>query len=294
VARHHAQRARPRPLSDVRPDLPAAFVRVVERVLSDRPEDRPRSAGELEAALREVADGSRHWLAPRTLAWALGLLLMIGIAGAGAYFVRPPADAFESPAPGPPLAGEYRIAATLYGERPEGPIKLGAGSRVSPGEALSLQLRSTVPAHVYVINEDDQGESYLLFPLPGQSLRNPLPASETVRLPGVENGEPMSWQVTTQGGREHFIILASPEPSPVFERLVASIPAPQAGRVVRSHRLSAQALDSVRGVGGLTASPVPTDWKLRDDPNFATPLPDGEETARGVWIRRLTLENPPH
>jgi hypothetical protein len=26
--------------------------------------------------------------------------------------------------------------------------------------------------------------------------------------------------------------------------------------------------------------------------DFTTPLVEGEETVRGVWIRRITLENP--
>src|SRR4030095_6070549 len=41
------------PLRDLRPDLPEAFVRVVERALDSDPSRRQRSAGDLEGGLRE-------------------------------------------------------------------------------------------------------------------------------------------------------------------------------------------------------------------------------------------------
>jgi serine/threonine-protein kinase len=48
-ARHEAV-----PLANVRPDLDLPFVRVVERALAPKPEDRFRSAGEMEAALAQA------------------------------------------------------------------------------------------------------------------------------------------------------------------------------------------------------------------------------------------------
>jgi TolB-like protein/Tfp pilus assembly protein PilF len=55
LARAHAQR-HGRRLRDLRPDLPAAFVRVVERALDPDPAARYRTAGEMEAALRTASD----------------------------------------------------------------------------------------------------------------------------------------------------------------------------------------------------------------------------------------------
>ena len=46
-----------RRLRDVRPDLPSAFISVVDRALARAPEARYRSAGELEVALRDLPDG---------------------------------------------------------------------------------------------------------------------------------------------------------------------------------------------------------------------------------------------
>ena len=67
------------------------------------------------------------------------------------------------------------------------------GSRPAPGwregDRLSLQVISSVPTYVYVVNEDDRGESYLLFPLPGLRAMNPLTAGTRHEIPGTVNGE---------------------------------------------------------------------------------------------------------
>ena len=55
LARAHAHR-HGRRLRDLRPDLPASFVRVVERALDPDPAARYRTAGEMEGALRECTE----------------------------------------------------------------------------------------------------------------------------------------------------------------------------------------------------------------------------------------------
>jgi hypothetical protein len=48
---------------------------------------------------------------------------------------------------------------------------------------------------------------------------------------------------------------------------------------------------ALRGVGGLAKAPaLPSTTGLTAE--FGVPLPNGAETARGVWVRQLTLENP--
>ncbi len=56
LARAHVNR-QTRRLLDVRPDLPAVFVRVIERALEHDPSARYQSAGEMEAELRQAANG---------------------------------------------------------------------------------------------------------------------------------------------------------------------------------------------------------------------------------------------
>jgi tRNA A-37 threonylcarbamoyl transferase component Bud32 len=300
IQQKHREATPPRPLRDARPDLSDDFVRVVERALKPNPDDRYASVGAFETALAEAIAAPplvrRAWARPGALALLGAVALAVAVATA-LLAPRPGADAVDAVSAAEPVVAAapdgYRISAMLFDDRGPQAVQLQSGARVSPGQPLSLRVRSSVPVYAYVINEDDTGEAYLLFPLPGQAVRNPLPPGEFNRLPGTENGERLSWQVTTPGQREHFIIAASPQPSPMLEELIARIPAPALGRPVRSHRLPGSAASLLRSVGGLVSTPASTDRRLRDDPTFATPLTDREELVRGVWIRRLTLDNPP-
>jgi hypothetical protein len=146
--------------------------------------------------------------------------------------------------------------------------------------------------YFYVVNEDEQGESYLLFPLPGHDLQNPLPAGQRHRLPARVNGELISWQVTSSGLREHFLIVASPIPSTAFDEVFATLPRPARGRPPQNARLSTEAIGKLRAAGGLVASAAKVDRQLRLMPEFSRALSEGEESASGVWIRQATFMNP--
>ena len=186
---------------------------------------------------------------------------------------------------------EYRIEAAFYREQSGSVERLKPGTQVSPNEALSLQVELSAPAYVYVINEDESGESYLLFPLPGLALTNPLPPGQRHRLPGMWNGEAISWQITSTGKKEHFLIVASPQRSREFEEMFATLPQPSFDRTP-ARKLSEDEIGVLRSVGGLTASPARKDQQLRLLPQFATPLADAEEQVRGVWIRQVIFDNP--
>ena len=91
LARAHALR-QARRLRDLRPDLPAAFVRTIERALDPEPTARYRTAGEMEAALREgsarfpdPAVIDRPWWhafrqRPALSVWALCVILAVAVA----------------------------------------------------------------------------------------------------------------------------------------------------------------------------------------------------------------------
>ena len=70
----------------------------------------------------------------------------------------------------------------------------------------------------------------------------------------------------------------------------AALPRAQFGRTVASVPLSRSIISQLRGVGGLTTSSDPTQNPLTL-PELP-PLPDGPQTASGVWARRITFENP--
>jgi hypothetical protein len=308
ITRQHATQAPRRHLRDARPDLPQAFIDVVEGALASDPADRYPSAGALEAALRATLGGDTA--SPGKRAWtalAVGVLLIAALVGSGAYWrysgrSAPPAPTTvprqgvttASAATGSAAAASapaYDVGATMYRVSGGVPMPLSPGERLRPGDQLYLQVRTSVPAHVYVVNEDDRGESYLLFPLPKQELRNPLPANRDNRLPGLLNGREMYWQVTSAGGREHFLIFVSPEPLSAFEQTFASLPLPSTGEPVLSARLTERSISTLRGVGGLVAAPnQPRTASL--SAQFQTPLPAAAESARGAWVRQITFANP--
>jgi len=305
IERQHGSHTPRRLLRDVRPDLPEAFNRVVERAIAVRPEDRYQTAGELEAALHYAIRDDVPVPVPVPTPvprWALPLAaaLAVTLAWAG-YQWWPPARevtnlataaGVAAPPPAPAPVESYEVEAAFYRQANGAAVRLQPGSRVAPGDELSFQIQSSVPTYVYVVNEDDRGEAYLLFPLPGQQLANPLPPGSRHDIPGVVNGERINWQVSSAGGREHFLVFVSPEPpSPAFERMFQSLPRPTAGGAPNPQPLPGELAAALRGVGGLKKAPArPAGERISND--FTVPLPDTPETARGVWVRQLTLENP--
>jgi predicted Ser/Thr protein kinase len=312
VERAHRLQER-RHLRDVRPDLPEEFVHTVQRALDPDPRQRYQGAGAFESALARFlgapADVERGWLTVSArrmtiAACALGVVLTIGAAYwvAGRSPRRGGGDPSVAPAglPLSPLqsasaeaAPSYTIDTALYRELGGKEVRLRPGARVEPGAKLFAMVRASVPAFVYIVNEDEHGDAYLLFPLPGQSLKNPLPAGTANRLPGVRDNEEIRWQVDKAGGHEHFLIFASPERVNVFEQMFARLPHPEAGRPIQSAALSRESVGMLRSVGGL--APAADSGPLSSGPlteQFTTPLGDTQETARGVWIRQLTLDNP--
>ena len=301
VENAHQQRVRSR-LRDVRPDLPSLFVDTIERATAVNPLERFQSIGEFETALARFL-GRTDDASPRRYTWQLAAAaVIVAAAGVGAaiYFTNR-----QLPTTGEPsavmveavprdaattVAGGYRIDTALYTRQAREDRRLRPGDRVAPGDQLFARLRVSAPTYVYIVNEDERGESFLLFPLPGQAVENPISPGVTTRIPGTKD-EDLTWQITSAGGREHFLIFASPERLQAFEELFARLPRPTVGKPVNSARLPDQTLGQLRGVGGLAAAPAAAAGpKLANV--FTSPLEEREETARGLWVRRLTVENP--
>jgi serine/threonine protein kinase len=313
IGKLHDRHSPPTPLRDVRPDLPDPFIRVIDRALAEDPSQRFASAGAMEAALAQLLGPAATNSAPKPtpslkILLAAFALLVLAVGSLTVSQLRGPSPTSEPSASGQadtplatptssatPLAtsptSEYRIEAAFYREQSGSVERLKPGTQVSPNEALSLQVELSAPAYVYVINEDESGESYLLFPLPGLALTNPLPPGQRHRLPGMWNGEAISWQITSTGKKEHFLIVASPQRSREFEEMFATLPQPSFDRTP-ARKLSEDEIGVLRSVGGLTASPARKDQQLRLLPQFATPLADAEEQVRGVWIRQVIFDNP--
>jgi serine/threonine protein kinase len=307
LAQSHRE-GRRRLLRDVRADLPDAFVEVVDRACSADPAQRYATAGAMNAALAGVlgtssnisseSSGARS-TAPRARRWVLAAVaaavVTIGLALAMQQMPRtietaggaPPAIATPAPSPSPSTdPDEYRIRAAFHRALPSGSTALHANARVRPGDRLFLEVEATRAVHVYVVNQDERGESYLLFPLPGQAVRNPLAGGQVHRLPGA-----VDWEVTSAGGREHFLVVASPEPLDALQRVFERLPAPRVGGpAATAAPLSNETIGQLRGIGGLS---------LREKPGTSTDLLQsaaqlgGAESVKGAWMRQFTLENPP-
>jgi serine/threonine-protein kinase len=313
IERAHKQNQR-RLLRDARPDLPSAFIDVIERALSPHPTKRYATAGEFGNALAAVAgrrfapdDNLRPPSRPIpwktiTAAAATAIVVLAAAAKLGRAPDRPseslnatPRQAAEEVAPfappPTPAPAPYRIEASFYAIRNDERVRLMDGSRVGPGDRLFLTLDASRPVFVYLINQDDQRGVYVQFPLPGQQLTNPVPVG-THQLPGPREGMEHYWEVTTAGGREHFLVYVSPDRLADLEQLWVSLPRAEVGRPVQTEqRLAANALGVLRSVGGLTSgrpSQRSTPGGLADLPR----LPQGSEAARGVWARQITFDNP--
>jgi serine/threonine-protein kinase len=300
-------------LRDLRPDLPAGFIQIVERATAVDPAARYQSAGALEADLvRGVVTTGRTR--------RVGRGPMAVIAAAGVWMFRDartsldvssprsagttvvPAGATTQPTM-PATELSFDIDASFFRETAGARLRMDAGSRVRVGDELNLSVKTSRPTYLYVVNEDERGESYLLFPLPSTQQSSLIPAGKEVRVPASYN-----WEVSSAGGREHFLVFASPTRLNAFETIFETLPSPRVG-ASRAERLPADVADRLRGVGGLkptapaevverlrsvgglkpsvTPAVPPASRNLRD--LFQTPL-RGAETATGLWVRQLTVE----
>ena len=138
--------------------------------------------------------------------------------------------------------------------RAGGAAALRTGDRVEVGDALHLRLDANeAPLWLYLVNEDDHGRVYRLFPLDGVEPSNPLPAGD-FRLPGRIGGVEQDWVVTSEGGTESFLLVASRAPLPGLETALARLDGASADRQPRRPSTASP----LRGVGGLEASVAAT------------------------------------
>jgi hypothetical protein len=285
-----------------RPDLPDAFVRVIEKATAVDPADRIATAGALENALTN----GRSQEKPRPIAQPL--MMLTAVLGAivaviiAVWIIRPenptkPSAAVPSTlppsatSPGAPASPgtDYTVDATFYRVGPNGDEKLSTGSRVKPGDELFLKFQASVPVNLYVVNEDELGNSFLEFPLAdGQGLIQP---SHEVTLP-----ERAHWQIDKAGVHEHFLVFASPERMDAFAQVFASLPSPKENQPVVTERQldPEQTMARLRSVGGLVPTPSKETTATAKGLSqlFTTPLTNARESVRGPWVRQITFDNP--
>ena len=166
---------------------------------------------------------------------------------------------------------------------------MNGGERVEPGDTLGLRLSLSKPAYVYIANQDEEGDGFLLYPLRAD-VSAPLAADREHLLPMEETGR--LWQVTSQGTREHFLIFVSRTILKEFDQLLRELPRAEAGRpIVAGPRRLPRGLIT-RSVGGLAPAKKTPSTQLQRLFEQASPLSPQRETVEGAWIRELTLNNP--
>lgn len=312
-------------LRSARPELPSALVEVVERAGAPDRAQRFADPAELERALTQAMAGGavsgatgatrarpRSWLGLAGVAAAVAVAAAVLVirdpwhvqgvpattpaaghdsVGSSAVVAPPPAAApSASVAATDPLAPE--LDATLYRVTAGAREALRTGDLVAPGDELALEVTARERVHVYVLSEDEAGAVFVLFPLAGRGVQNPLSAGATQRLPGRQGAEELSWQVTSAGGRETFLVLASRTPLEPVAAAVAAIPQASPDAPVAYRTLPPDALARLRGVGSVVArTPLRDPSPSRILPGLARDLarlPQG----RAIWMRLLVLENP--
>ena len=117
-----------------------------------------------------------------------------------------------------------------------------------------------------------------------------LPPNVTNELPGRGPRDKRHWQVTSRGDVSTSLSTQVRRES-VPSKTNCILPSPVEGRPVTSARLSDATLGRLRGVGGLVPA---RSGKSKVHYLFETadPLTAQVESARGIWLRQLTLQNP--
>ncbi len=297
-------------LRTLRPDLPHAFVHAVEAVLAPDPAARPADAAAFERLLADslspAASGTRADESARVRrAWSRTLRPAAMVSGGalvalllttqwlgrepsrGSAPPRAADPAAPAPAPAaadaPPLVVEL---AAFVRTRDGVSERVTSGAAVRLGDELSLEVRAAEPLHLYVLNEDDAGAVFALFPAPGTDVTNPVPAGRTVALPGARDGRTLHWQVSSPARRERFLIVASRQPLAALEQRLAAMPQVSEADALSAVELDGPALDRLRGVGRIRpATPA------RRRHGALESVADALGGEPGLWVRSVELEH---
>ena len=101
--------------------------------------------------------------------------------------------------------------------------------------------------------------------------------------------------MTSAGGREYLLVVASPKPVPEIEADLERLRAPEPGRPIDYAR---SARPRWSGCAASAASPNCERWiaRRRSTPSRAfdrfRALAGRETGVQGVWVRQIVLENP--
>jgi hypothetical protein len=291
------------PLASERPGAPKALIAAIDRAMAPKPEARFPDAAVMAEAFEKIASPGRarpSLAIPMVALAAIVLVAVIWIAlrhfgerSSDAARQLKATESMTSAGASPSIApASYEVEATLVDRSGGGFRRLAPGDRVAPGNRLSLEFHGSRPMWVYVLNQDETGEMYLLFPQPLFDLANPISPESTAILPGPIGGLENAWTVTSRGGRENFLIVASPRRVGEIESELDRLPAAKPGRAIRYASIRPATVERLRGVGGV--DPLPAGSSRGQEGPFERfeALAGRETVSDGIWVRRITLVNP--
>jgi hypothetical protein len=280
--REKHRRVESTPLRDVRPDLPTTFVHVVERALVADPGQRYATVGEMERDLATALGATPHdepsvpAPRPRWRPWAAAAALTVVALVALAL-------------PWKTWFGAFDVEASLFRLGQGTEERLLPGAILAPGDKLFLEINGSRPMHVYVLNEDEMGGKYLLFPLPDLDRQNPLAPSESHRLPGTVGDLPHYWDVTRAGGEELVLVIASLDPLPSLVQEVEKLP--RAGSALPVELDDRRVAQVLRGIGGLSSEPIATQESGSRISGISRRLSEQAAEESGLWVWEMRLNS---
>lgn len=262
-------------LRDLAPGVSEGFRTTVECALAASPTERYPGMGgladALDGVLGQAVNPEFHSASPRWRRLLFATAVIAALA-AGAAWLAP------SPAPSP----EWALELELYRSGESGaPVPLADGDRVRQGDRLTLELSASEDVWVYIVNEDDRGNAFVLFPLAEAGHRLPLAGGRAHRLPGGERAD-LAWIIDRPAGLERIHVVASPEPLPDASASLATLPAAS---------LALPGGLSVRGMGAVVPAESHPGAPARAFVQAARRAGGAEAPVRGVQYRVIELSH---
>ena len=187
IERAHRE-GRVKRLRDVRPDLPSEFVQTVDARALSRPCRTAADSRRARSGAHQAQPAPVSWTWAQRAAAAAAAVLIVAIP-VGLIFTNrgnapgtnnPALGTAVAPTPAPAPAAtadpSYLVRARLFRTRNGVETPLTVDTGLVGGDELSMQIESSIAVYAYVINADDAGRSYRLFPLPDLQPDNPLAA----------------------------------------------------------------------------------------------------------------------
>ncbi len=211
-----------RPLAETAKDqYSASFLRAIDRALSVRPDDRPRS---VDAFARELGIGvvqrggggagpvttlrTRHWRAP--LAIGLGAIIIV-VTGALWWYVGQPSTAAKIEAPARAPFDPVKAIEAVYEGRDRNHVVTVSMARpeIRIGQdPLGFTIRTARDGYVYVVGiGTERTHLFLLFPNELDKVHR-IQANRDLKLPREH------WKMMPEGppGTNHFVAIVSDVP----------------------------------------------------------------------------------